>query len=166
MLRKKLDEIVSSVVLAQRVGTTKKLFQLTDQAILWYSITHMADTKKVMVIEDDKFLSSLIKTGLERKGFTVLQAFDGEQATTMLRTEQPDLIILDLIMPKVNGFEVLQMISITPQLSKTPVIILSNLAQDSDVEKARALGAKEYFVKVKISIDDLLEKIKDLTDIP
>jgi DNA-binding response OmpR family regulator len=116
-----------------------------------------------MVIEDDKFLSSLIKTRLDKEGFTVLQAFDGEQATTMLREEQPDLIVLDLIMPKVNGFEVLQMISITPQLSKTPVIILSNLAQDSDVEKARALGAKEYFVKVKISIDDLLLKIKDLT---
>ena len=123
----------------------------------------MADVKTVMVIEDDKFLSSLIKTRLEKDGFTVVQAFDGEAAITMLRETQPDLIVLDLIMPKVNGFEVLQMISITPQLSKTPVIILSNLAQDSDVEKARALGAKEYFVKVKISIDDLLVKIKDLT---
>jgi DNA-binding response OmpR family regulator len=123
----------------------------------------MAETKTVMVIEDDKFLSSLIKTRLERDGFTVIQAFDGELAIATLRETQPDLIVLDLIMPKVNGFEVLQMISITPQLSKTPVIILSNLAQDSDVEKARALGAKEYFVKVKISIDDLLVKIKDLT---
>ncbi len=122
----------------------------------------MADAQKVMIIEDDKFLSSLIKARLEKEGFTILQAFDGEAAITMLREEQPALVVLDLIMPKVNGFEVLQMISITPQLAKTPVIVLSNLAQDSDVEKVRALGAREYFVKVKISIDDLLLKIKDL----
>lgn len=115
-----------------------------------------------MVIEDDKFLSSLIKTRLEKEGFTVLQAFDGDEATSLLRQETPDLIVLDLIMPKVNGFEVLQTISITPQLASVPVVILSNLAQDADVEKARALGAKEYFVKVKISIDDLLDRVKSL----
>jgi DNA-binding response OmpR family regulator len=123
----------------------------------------MGDTKKIMIIEDDKFLSSLIKTRLEKEGFATIQAFDGEEATNLLRQERPDLIIMDLIMPKVNGFEVLQTISITPQLEKVPVVILSNLAQDSDIEKARELGAKEYFVKVKISIDDLMKKIKDLT---
>ncbi len=119
---------------------------------------------KIMVIEDDRFLSSLIKARLEKDGFNILQAFDGEEAIKSLKQEQPDLIILDLIMPKVTGFEVLQMISITPGLSKVPVVILSNLAQDSDIEKARQLGAKEYFVKVKISIDDLIEKIKALTE--
>jgi CheY-like chemotaxis protein len=65
-------------------------------------------------------------------------------------------------MPKVTGFEVLQTISVTPQLEKTPVVILSNLAQDSDIEKARQLGAKEYFVKVKVSIDDLVSRVKNL----
>jgi CheY-like chemotaxis protein len=65
-------------------------------------------------------------------------------------------------MPKVTGFEVLQTISITPQLDKVPVVIVSNLAQDSDIEKARQLGAKEYFVKVKVSIDDLVGRIKSL----
>lgn len=119
--------------------------------------------KKVMIIEDDKFLSSLIKTRLEKEGFFVIQAFDGEEATELLRQDRPDLIVMDLVMPKMNGFEVLQTISITPQLEKVPVVILSNLAQDSDIEKARELGAKEYFVKVKISIDDLLKKIKELT---
>ena len=123
----------------------------------------MDSSKKVMVIEDDKFLSSLIKTRLEKEGFTVVQAFDGEEASNLLRQDTPNLIVMDLIMPKMNGFEVLQTISVTPELAKIPVVILSNLAQDSDVEKARALGAREYFVKVKISIDDLLEKIKGLT---
>jgi DNA-binding response OmpR family regulator len=120
------------------------------------------EPKRIMIIEDDRFLSSLMKARLEKEGFTVIQAFDGEEAIQILKTELPALILLDLIMPKVTGFEVLQMISITPQLDKVPVVIVSNLAQDSDIEKARQLGAKEYFIKVKISIDDLIGKIKSL----
>ena len=124
----------------------------------------MADGgKKIMVIEDDRFLSTLVKARLEKEGFLIVQAFDGEEALTMLREiEPPSLIILDLIMPKVTGFELLQTVSITPGLASIPVIILSNLAQDSDIEKAKQLGAKEYFVKVKVSIDDLVGKIKAL----
>lgn len=121
-----------------------------------------SETKKIMVIEDDRFLSSLMKARLEKEGFTVIQAFDGEEAMGLLKQEVPALIILDLIMPKVTGFEVLQTISITPQLNKVPVVIVSNLAQDSDIAKAQQLGAKEYFVKVKVSIDDLVGKIKTL----
>jgi len=115
-----------------------------------------------MLVEDDRFLSSLIKARLEKDGFEVLQAFDGDQAIEVLNGSRPNLVILDLIMPKTNGFEVLKTISLTPGLDQIPVIIVSNLAQDSDIEKARELGAKEYFVKVKISIDDLVEKIKSL----
>ena len=119
-------------------------------------------TKSIMIIEDDRFLSSLMKARLEKDGFAVIQAFDGEEALQLFKQQTPNLIILDLVMPKVTGFEVLQMISITPQLSKVPVVILSNLAQDSDIEKARQLGAKEYFVKVKVSIDDLVGRVKTL----
>ncbi len=122
----------------------------------------MPQGKKVMVIEDDKFLSSLIKARLEKDGYTIIQAFDGDEAIQSLRKERPDLITLDLVMPRVTGFEVLQAIAITPGLEKIPIVILSNLAQDSDVEKARQLGAQEYFVKVKISIDDLIGKIESL----
>jgi len=120
------------------------------------------NAKKIMIVEDDRFLSSLMKARLEKEGFVVAQAFDGEEAMEMLKQDIPSLIILDLVMPKVTGFEVLQMISITPLLDKVPVIIVSNLAQDSDIEKARQLGVKEYFIKVKVSIDDLIEKIKTL----
>ena len=118
--------------------------------------------KKIMIIEDDHFLSSLVKARLEKDGFAVVQAFDGDQAITLLRTEVPNLVMLDLVMPKINGFDVLKTISLTPGLERIPVVIVSNLAQDSDIEKAKELGAKEYFVKVKISIDDLVEKIKSL----
>jgi DNA-binding response OmpR family regulator len=125
----------------------------------------MADenvAKTIMIIEDDRFLSSLMKARLEKDGFAIIQAFDGEEAIELFKQQAPSLIVLDLIMPKVTGFEVLQTIAITPELQRTPVVILSNLAQDSDIEKARQLGAKEYFVKVKVSIDDLVGRIKSL----
>lgn len=119
-----------------------------------------------MVIEDDRFLSSLIKARIEKDGIIVIQSFDGEDAIKRLPEERPDLVILDLIMPKANGFEVLKAISLIPGLERTPVVIVSNLAQDSDIEKARQLGAREYFVKVKISIDDLISKIETLVRQP
>lgn len=119
------------------------------------------ELKRVMIIEDDKFLSSLIKVHLEKEGFVVVQAFDGEEAIELLKTERPSIIVTDLIMPKVMGFEILQTISMIPELQDVPIIILSNLAQDSDIEKAKQYGVKEYFVKVKISVDDIVKKIKE-----
>jgi CheY-like chemotaxis protein len=124
------------------------------------------EAKKVMLVEDDRFLSSLIKVRLEKDGLTVIQSFDGDDAIKRLPVERPNLVILDLIMPKTNGFEVLKQISLMPGLERTPVVIVSNLAQDSDIEKAQQLGAKAYFVKVKISIDDLIGKIENLVQQP
>jgi DNA-binding response OmpR family regulator len=145
-------------------GTTKKLFNLRNACGI---VNLMAETtKKVMLVEDDRFLSSLIKARLEKDGLMVVQAFDGDDAIKNLPDAHPDLVILDLIMPKTNGFEVLKAISLMPGLERTPVVIVSNLAQDSDIEKARQLGAKEYFVKVKISIDDLIGKIETLVQQP
>jgi len=120
--------------------------------------------KAVMVIEDDKFLSSLIKTRLEGDGYKVLQSFNGEEAIEAIKDgkSKPDLIILDLIMPKLSGFEVLEAFSTNPELNKIPVIVLSNLAQDSDIEKASRLGATEFFVKIRISVDDLAKKVKSM----
>ncbi len=121
----------------------------------------MANAKKsIMIIEDDRFLSSLINARLEKDGFSTVQAFDGDEAIKLLKQGKPDLIVLDLIMPRVSGFEVLEAISLDPQLNKIPVVILSNLAQDSDNQKAKSLGATEYFVKVRVSIDDLINKVR------
>ena len=120
--------------------------------------------KKILVIEDDRFLSSLMKARLEKEGFTALQAFDGEEALNLLKQDKPDLIVMDLIMPKVSGFELLESISLDPQISKIPVMILSNLGQDSDIDKVKRLGAVEYFVKVKTSIDDLVSHVKEIAN--
>ena len=123
----------------------------------------MADKQKILIIEDENFLSSLIKARVEKEGFESIQAFDGEDAVNKLRAgAKPNVIILDLILPKMSGFEVMEQISQDPQLSASPVIVLSNLAQDSDIEKIKKLGAKEYFVKVRVSTDDILKKIKEL----
>ncbi len=122
----------------------------------------MATKKTVFVIEDDRFLSSLLKARLEKDGFAVVQVFDGADALNVLKQAKPDLIVLDLILPKASGFEVLETISMNPLMNRIPVIVLSNLAQESDVLKAKQFGATEYFVKVKVSIDQLVNKIKSV----
>lgn len=120
--------------------------------------------KKILIIEDDRFLSSLMKARLEKEGFSTMQAFDGEEALNLLKQEKPDMIVMDLIMPKVSGFELLETISVDPQISRIPVMILSNLGQDSDIDKVKRLGAVEYFVKVKTSIDDLVSHVKEIAN--
>ncbi len=122
----------------------------------------MAARKTVFVIEDDRFLSSLIKARLEKDGYAVIQAFDGEEGLNALKQAKTDIIVLDLILPKMSGFEVLEAISTNPLMNRIPLIILSNLAQESDILKAKQFGATEYFVKVKVSIDDLVNKINSI----
>lgn len=117
--------------------------------------------KMVLVVEDDVFLSQLLKNRLTREGIEVLLARDGEEAVKTLKSEKPDLILLDLILPKKSGFEVLEQINADPLLQRAPTIIISNLGQDTDVSRGKSLGAIEYFVKAQTSIDDLIEKIKD-----
>ncbi len=120
------------------------------------------DATKILVIEDEHFLSTILKNRLEKEGFAITQAFDGEEAMTYLKSEKPDLIVLDLILPKKSGFEVLESVSKDPQLSQVPVVILSNLGQESDVEKAKALGALEYYIKVRTSIDSFVDVVKNI----
>ncbi len=122
----------------------------------------MADTRKVMIIEDDRFLSTVIKAQLEKAGFFVSQAFDGNEALELLQQNKPDLIILDLIMPKTTGFEVLEKMAASEKLKSIPVIVLSHLAQESDIAKAKSMGVMQYFVKVKVSIDEVINKVKSL----
>ena len=118
-------------------------------------------SKKILVVEDDPFLSNLLKIRLEKERLNVILAKDGDEAIKKIQETDPDLILLDLILPKKSGFEVLQNISLDPNFKNKPVVIISNLGQTIDVQKAKELGAVEYFVKAKISIDDLILKIKE-----
>ncbi len=121
---------------------------------------------KILLVEDDPFLSNLLKVRLQRENIDVTLARDGEEAVKYLTSSRPSLILLDLILPKKSGFEILEKISTDPQLKDMPVIIISNLGQTSDIQRGKELGAVEYFVKAKISIDDLVGKVKEFLRIP
>ncbi len=119
--------------------------------------------KKILLIEDEPFLSSLLKNRLQREEFEVIIAKDGEEATKLLKSLLPNLILLDIILPKKSGFEIMEDIKSDPELSDkidVPIIIISNLSQPEDIQKSKQLGAIEYFVKAKTSIDDLVSKVK------
>ncbi len=122
----------------------------------------LTEKGKIVIIEDDRFLSSLIKARLDKEGYSTSLAFDGEEGLALLKRELPRVLILDLVLPRITGFELLETMSRDPQLKEIKAVVLSNLAQDFDIEKAKRLGAQEYFVKVRVSLDDLLKKIKDM----
>ena len=121
---------------------------------------------KVLLVEDDPFLSSLLKNRLQKEGIEITLAKDGEEALNFLKSTKPDLILLDLILPKKSGFEVMEEIRSDPQMQsqEMPIIIISNLGQPEDISRGEELGAIEYFVKAKTSIDELVEKIKSFLE--
>ncbi|MFA5386151.1 MAG: response regulator [Candidatus Paceibacterota bacterium] len=123
----------------------------------------MEVSRKILLVEDDTFLSSLLKNRLQKENLEVVLAKDGEEALLLLKDSKPELILLDLILPKKSGFEVMEDLKSNPSLQgqDIPVIIISNLGQEADIKKSEELGAVEYFIKAKTSLDDLVKKIKD-----
>lgn len=117
-------------------------------------------SSRVLLVEDDKFISRAYKDGLEREGFEIDTAFDGIEAMQKLQSSPPDLVLLDLILPEKDGFAVLEEIQMNEKLKRIPVVILSNLGQESDIEKGRALGATDYLIKADVSMKDVIEKVK------
>jgi len=116
---------------------------------------------KILIIEDDKFLRELIVMKLSKEAtFVVVDAIDGEQGIKKAKEEKPDLILLDLILPGIDGFEVLSQIKSDPSISSIPVIILSNLGQKEDIEKGLALGASGYMIKAHFTPGEIVEKAK------
>jgi CheY-like chemotaxis protein len=118
--------------------------------------------RRILLAEDDRFLRKAAETALKRRGFTVIPAVDGEEALRLARAEVPDLVLLDMIMPKMQGFEVLRSLKGDPATAAIPVLILSNLGQDSDVQQALGAGAAGYFVKANLSLQDLVKRVDDL----
>lgn len=117
--------------------------------------------KKILLVEDDQFLSLLLKNRLEKEGLAVTVAGDGETALVAMKAARPDLVLLDLILPGTSGFEVLEKMRTDIALSAIPTIIISNLGQNEDIARGKELGALEYFVKARTSIDDLVMKAKE-----
>ncbi len=117
-------------------------------------------TKKIFIIEDDDFLRSLVVTKLQKEGFEVATSADGDNAEQKLKAQQPVLLLLDLLLPTVSGFDVLEDLRKNPEWKDLKVIIFSNLGDKEDIKRGMELGANDYLVKANFTLDELVEKIK------
>ena len=121
----------------------------------------MATANKILLVEDDKFISRAYKDGIERAGFVITVASDGRESMKIMQAENPDLVLLDLVLPMKNGFEVLSEMKMDEKLKDIPVIILSNLGQESDIQKGKDLGAVDYLIKSNFTMKQVILKIKE-----
>lgn len=118
--------------------------------------------KRILVAEDDRFLRRACEMSLRQMGYTVLLAKDGEEALKFIQQEPPDLVLLDLLMPKLTGLEVLRAMKSSELTRSIPVLILTNSSRAQDIEEIRELGADGYQVKANLSLEALSSKVKKL----
>lgn len=116
---------------------------------------------KILIIEDDKFLRELIIQKLGKEGFDLAEAADGEEGVRKMKEEKPNLVLLDLILPGIDGFEVLRRAKADKELAPIPVVILSNLGQKDDIDKGIGLGAADYLIKAHFTPGEIVSKIKE-----
>jgi DNA-binding response OmpR family regulator len=117
---------------------------------------------KILIIEDDDFLRSLAVTKLEKEGFVVTMAADGQAGLASIAADAPDLVILDLMLPVMSGFDVLKNMKANDTTKNIKVIVFSNLGEESDIKTCLDLGANDYLVKANFTLDELVEKIKGM----
>jgi DNA-binding response OmpR family regulator len=117
--------------------------------------------KKLLIVEDDLVLQKTLREFLEAEGFAVVCASDGETGLNMVSSEKPDLVLLDIVLPKKDGYEVLAAVKANEETKKTPIILLTNLGSASDVEKALELGATTYLVKADYKLEEITAKVKE-----
>jgi DNA-binding response OmpR family regulator len=117
--------------------------------------------KKILIIEDDKFLRELIAQKLIKEGHDITEALNGEEGIKAVGKEKPDLVLLDLILPGIDGFEVLSRMKADPILAEIPVIILSNLGQKDDIERGLKMGAVDYLIKAHFTPAEIIDKINN-----
>lgn len=139
-------------------------------SFLWYRspepegkgwLNNFMSAQKIALIEDDEILSKVLFTEFSDAGFQVLQAFDGIAGLELVRTERPGLVLLDQILPKKLGFEVLEELKKSPDTKNIPVIMLTLLGEDEDIKKGLRLGADDYLVKSRHTIAEIVERVKN-----
>jgi DNA-binding response OmpR family regulator len=119
------------------------------------------EKKKILVIEDEETLQKALKEYLTEEKFIVVSALDGEEGLVLSEKEQPDLILLDIVLPKIDGFKVLEGIKENRKTKNIPVILLTNLESVEDIQKAFEKGATTYLVKSDYKLEDVVKKIKE-----
>lgn len=120
----------------------------------------MQDKKKILLVEDDTTLAEVYKSRLELEGFDTKEVNNGEEALSAVMEYKPDLVLLDAMMPKISGFDVLDILRNTPETSNVRVIMLTALSQPKDKERAEGLGVDEYLVKSQVVIGDVIARVK------
>ena len=116
--------------------------------------------KKIVLVEDEEIMINLLQKKLIKEGYDVSIARDGGEGLKKIRETMPDLILMDIVMPKVGGFEAMEQIQKDPKINKIPIIIISNSGQPVEVDKARELGARDWLIKTEFDPQELIEKIK------
>lgn len=116
--------------------------------------------KTILFVEDESALQKTVGEVLTQEGYQIISALNGEIGLRLAKEKKPDLVLLDLILPKVNGFEVLKRLKEDAETQKIPVIVLTNLEGMSDIDRALELGATTYLVKTQYSLEEVVEKIK------
>lgn len=125
-------------------------------------MTELTKPKRILLVEDDEALSNVYVTRLQVEGFEIRHVNNGEQALDVAKEFRPDLIVLDVMMPKVSGFEVLDIIRNTPETVNMKVMMLTALGQEGDKQKAEALGADDYLIKSQVVIADVVLRIRKI----
>ena len=120
------------------------------------------NNRTILLAEDDRFLRRAMEVALSKRGFNVLLAADGQQALDILETERPALVLLDLLMPRKTGIEVLQALRANPATADLRVLILSNSSKELEVNEATHLGVSGYWIKANLSLQELGQRVEDL----
>lgn len=124
--------------------------------------TSVLEGKKILWVEDDDFLAGMIAKKLLTIGVDFDRASDGESALRSIDTKKPDIVMLDIMLPNMSGTEVLQRIKENPDTKNTPVVMLSNLSQSDDLEKAKELGATKFLVKASMTLDEIISEMENI----
>lgn len=122
----------------------------------------MADSKTIVIVEDDAALIKVLSQKLEQEGFAVISAVDGETGLRLIEKNKPDLVVLDIILPRKSGFEVMEAMHAAPELASIPVVVLTNLEGKQDIQRMTELGVKYFLVKAEYSLEEIAKKIKEL----
>jgi DNA-binding response OmpR family regulator len=121
--------------------------------------------KKILIVEDDEAINNMYQTKIKQEGHEVLSAFNGSDALAVAKKEKPDLILLDVILPQLDGFSILEELRESKENAKTPIIMLTNLSTEEDKEKAKKLGATDYVVKANLTPTEVNEIVKKYLNI-
>lgn len=120
--------------------------------------------KKILIVEDEAALQDALKQAFVAEGYEIAQAFDGEEGIKLIKEGKPDIVLLDLILPKKHGFEVLEAMKGNEATKDIPVLVLTNLEESTEVMKAIELGARGYLIKANYALKEVLAKVKDILE--